>query len=592
MSGLEKRIASFRCKVLERSLYTVGALYIFGVSMRHLSTPVKPVALTIMLGLGSVVVAVGVMLRYRMLSYLLASNILLALMVTTFLLMAVYGAGFEGPITAMAVLMPMFAAFFLGIRSSLAYTVIAIGVLAISYAIDVGGYIAPNALTPQQLLDAKLIVLSFVIIAAFIIASAYEHNRHRTESYLAKLNHELERAKQQAESALQIKSRFLANVSHEIRTPLTGILGMVALMRDDESSEETQKKLYTIESSGESLLGLLNDVLDAAKLESGLMELERVPVELMQLVSNVIEVVGQQAAAQGITVHVDIANRLPDFIEGDPVRLNQVLFNLIGNAIKFSAGNDVRVRVSADSINDDALMVRISVIDQGIGISQTAQDRLFKPFSQADSSTTRKYGGTGLGLSICKGLVDQMGGRIWVRSEKGEGSTFSFQFPTRAIESPNRKSGQEEIIKNLHGDKAHTAKPMRILVAEDNDVNRSVVEAFLGRLGYQADFAEDGLQAVEAVEEKEYDLLLMDCQMPNLDGFAATREIIKRYGGQRPRIIALTANASSEDRQLCDDAGMDGVITKPLRLAELDKTLRNVPLRAAANDPDARSHLN
>ncbi|MDE2395812.1 MAG: response regulator [Burkholderiales bacterium] len=421
--------------------------------------------------------------------------------------------------------------------------------------------------------DPWVVVCSLCIYGVVLAQESWRSNERWTEMTRLRLESdsvaaEREQARLLAVDANLAKTRFLANMSHEIRTPMNGVLGMAELLQGTRLDAEQSRFVGAIALAARSLHDLLGDILDLAKIEEGKVEIERIDFEPARLLADIAEVYRESAAARGTVLVTQLdAPALPQ-VRGDPLRFRQVVTNLLGNAIKFTEQG--RITLSGERIDapagDPRLWLRVQVRDTGVGIAPEVLPQLFQRFTQADASTTRRFGGSGLGLVICKNLVELMGGTVHVDSRPGSGSRFWFDLPFDGAAAPSAAPEPEPVRRPV--------REAAILVAEDNPINQQVVRAMLERQGMRVTLVEDGARAVAAFRQGTFDLVLMDCQMPVMDGYEATRLIrAAQADGARIPIVALTANAMAEDRQRCADAGMDGYVAKPITAAALYEAL-------------------
>ena len=420
-----------------------------------------------------------------------------------------------------------------------------------------------------------------------------DNRRRKAEEELMKEKIRADALAKQALQSNMVKSQFLANMSHEIRTPMNGIIGFLSLIERGayNNIDEMRQFANTAKTSAESLLDIINDILDLSKIESGKMSLEKIDFNLDEVIEESISILSTKVNEKGLKVTKEIDSHTPVYLKGDPKRIRQVFINLLSNAVKFTEEGSVIVHVTSKEIDTNTIEVFTSVQDSGIGIPSDRVDALFKPFSQVDGSHTRKYGGTGLGLAICKEFINLMGGDIGVESTKNVGSKFYFTMKFELGDKDkvvrpdtyfDSASGTETMKKESAGSAVKITKEMRgefkILLAEDNFINQKVALRILSEVGYKADAVVNGAEAVKAVEEGNYDVILMDVQMPEMDGMTATK-IIRSFKTEKKNIpiIAITAHALMGDKEKCIEAGMNDYLSKPIRseilIQKVDKWL-------------------
>lgn len=390
-------------------------------------------------------------------------------------------------------------------------------------------------------------------------------------------NEELIKAKKQVEESLQAKEHFLANISHEIRTPMNAVLGFADLINQTVLTPEQKKYLNAIKTAGENLVVIINDILDFSKIKSGKFSFEKIEFELPEVISTVMEILLHRSVEKGIRLSRSIEAGIPDRLLGDPTRLNQILTNLIGNAIKFTASGEVKVAVTKLSEDDKNVTLKFSVTDTGIGIPEEKLSSIFDEFVQASNDTTRKYGGSGLGLAIVKQLVELQGGKISVESKLGRGSVFSFTltYPKTAGPAPGHADKKTPYTQP---EEDRLATGLHVLVVEDNQLNQLLIERYLLNAGCFVEFAGDGLAAIQKIERSDFDIVLLDIQLPEMDGYETTTHIRTQMPAPKSKvpIIAMTAHSMQGEEEKCLAIGMNGYISKPFKWEVLKKKIAHL----------------
>ena len=433
---------------------------------------------------------------------------------------------------------------------------------------------------PRELSEAQaraLRVLQRHVVNALELRRAVTAQREAITA-LSKAQDALEQQRASAVAATEAKSRFLATMSHEIRTPLSAIAGLSQWLAETPLEASQREALATIRTSSDLLLRLVNDILDLAKVESGRLELETAPFSPRDCLQRALDLVRPAAQAKQLALTCNIGDDVPAVVNGDVTRITQVLINLLGNAVKFTAAGTIALRLDVTSPAAESLDLAFAVSDTGIGLEPAQIARLFQDFAQADASTTRRFGGTGLGLAICRRLVELHGGRIRVDSTPGAGSTFSFTVRVRAADQGRSDSAATEILDATFAQR----HPCRVLLVEDNAVNRKIAAYLLERLGYHAEAAANGRDALTAWRAGQFDLVLMDVEMPEMGGVEATEEIRRDKAHRQPAIVMLTAHAGADQHARFRAAGADDCLVKPLRMEQLASVLSRVSASGTA----------
>ncbi len=489
--------------------------------------------------------------------------------------------GIEGP-TKTAYLMSVVAAMMiLPKRYHLLFILVTISIILTLYWLELQHpewlVKYPNEKTKHtDILISTILYLLIISISVSLYKRTYDMDRDnliKKSIDLEESREYLSETKQQAEEATKAKSRFLANMSHEIRTPLNGIIGTIDLLQHTTLNAEQEELMLSLKSSSTHLLEIVNDVLDISKIEADKLELFEGPCNLENIIQQVTAISSPRLISlkKNIILTAAIQPGVESEIIADESRIKQVLINLVGNAIKFTESGEIKLEVNANMIDESLQELHFTVSDTGIGISEENIQSLFIPFTQIDSSATRKHSGTGLGLSICRKIIEEMGGRIWVESELGKGSTFRFIIPVQI--NLVRKSQQPQ-QRNAAGAISGTEiKPLKMLVAEDNNMNQLLATKMFKKIGYIIEIANNGKEAVEMTAKYDYDLVFMDIHMPEMDGIEATQRILNSGRAKVPIIIAMTANAVKEAEAEYLQLGMKDIVTKPFTIDQLRKVL-------------------
>lgn len=491
---------------------------------------------------------------------------------------SVFSGGLHSMVYPWFVLIPVTGVLLLGYCPTTLFWFLFCSSVSIVYGVVVAfGFSFPELYRLEYIPFFYTICITGLVMILFFIALTFDHNRTIALRRILDQNDDLQKARSQADAATRAKSEFLANMSHEIRTPMSAIIGFTELFQTTELDDNQRNYISHIESAAFTLLGVVNDILDFSKIEAGKLNMEQIDFRLEEVINNIAGMVGITATEKGLELVVSTDPAIPHHLKGDPLRLGQALINLTNNAVKFTSSGSVLIKTELEKLDASGCLVRFTVKDTGIGISEEELSRLFVAFSQADTSVSRKYGGAGLGLAISKNLVEMMGGNIEVESTPGQGSSFSFtcrfRLNEQLVSSPQireSKAGdnlvdQRERLDNIRG--------ALVLLVDDNEVNQQVAAGHLKEFGLIPDFAANGQEAVAAMHRRDYDLVFMDLQMPIMGGYETTALIRDNDRYAELPIIAMTAHAMKGVREECLAAGMSDYLSKPINPVLLHEML-------------------